>query len=59
MEDPKCASCGDPATQRCSKCKEEWYCSRECQLKRWKDHKKICAMVSDLRAAEEPKKEQE
>ena len=30
MDDPKCAACGEPATQRCSKCKQEWYCSREC-----------------------------
>ena len=36
MEDPKCAECGEPAKQRCSKCKSEWYCSRECQIKRWK-----------------------
>ena len=33
MEDPKCAGCGAVATQRCSKCKNEWYCTRECQLK--------------------------
>ena len=33
IEDPKCAGCGVIATQRCSKCKNEWYCSRECQLK--------------------------
>ena len=30
MEDPKCEECGDPATQRCSKCKSAWYCSRDC-----------------------------
>ena len=36
MGDPKCAECGEVATQRCSKCKQEWYCSRECQLKKWK-----------------------
>ena len=36
LEEPKCAECGDKAAQRCSKCKNEWYCSRECQLKRWK-----------------------
>ena len=30
MDDPVCAGCGEAATQRCSKCKSEWYCSREC-----------------------------
>lgn len=29
-DDPKCASCGESAKHRCSKCKNEWYCSREC-----------------------------
>jgi hypothetical protein len=26
-EVPKCAKCGDPATKRCSKCHNEWYCT--------------------------------
>jgi predicted Zn-ribbon and HTH transcriptional regulator len=30
LGDPKCASCGALATNRCSKCKSEWYCGREC-----------------------------
>lgn len=46
MEDPKCAECGEVASQRCSKCKSEWYCSRECQIKRWKQHKEMCAVLS-------------
>lgn len=50
LGDPKCASCGDAAQQRCSKCKSEWYCSRECQLTRWKDHKPICKVASEARA---------
>lgn len=50
MEDPKCAGCGDLATQRCSKCKEEWYCSRECQLKQWKQHKQMCQVTAELKA---------
>jgi len=28
--------------KRCSLCKEVYYCSRECQIKDWKNHKKIC-----------------
>lgn len=26
LEDPKCSSCGQMATNRCSRCKGEWYC---------------------------------
>ena len=44
MDDPICAVCGAAATQRCSKCKQAWYCSRDCQLRDWKKHKPICAL---------------
>jgi zinc finger MYND domain-containing protein 10 len=44
MDDPICAICGAAATQRCSKCKQKWYCSRDCQLRDWKKHKPICAL---------------
>jgi hypothetical protein len=30
MEEPKCASCGGPAVQRCSRCKYEWLVA--CQI---------------------------
>jgi len=46
LDDPKCAECGEVASQRCSRCKEEWYCSRECQLKRWKQHKPVCQLIT-------------
>ena len=52
LEDPKCAECGEAAQQRCSKCKNEWYCSRECQLKRWKQHKDICKVLTKMREDE-------
>ena len=58
MDDPKCAECGDPASQRCSKCKNEWYCTRECQLKRWKQHKQMCAVLTQIRADEEKRDEE-
>ncbi|KAG9322291.1 hypothetical protein KVV02_002224 [Mortierella alpina] len=32
--------------KRCAKCKSAFYCSRECQLKSWKSHKKECAAFS-------------
>jgi predicted Zn-ribbon and HTH transcriptional regulator len=48
MEDPKCANCGKDATNRCSRCKSEWYCSKECQIQRWKLHKELCATFVEL-----------
>uniref|UniRef100_A0A672ZZ05 Zinc finger MYND domain-containing protein 10 n=1 Tax=Sphaeramia orbicularis TaxID=375764 RepID=A0A672ZZ05_9TELE len=39
-EKPKCGSCGKVAAKRCSRCRTEWYCSRECQVKHWQKHKK-------------------
>jgi len=44
-EEPKCAKCGAPATNRCSRCKNEWYCSRECQVGAWEGHQKICDLI--------------
>ena len=46
MDDPKCEECGKPATQRCTACKSAWYCQRDCQLRQWKKHKPICALLS-------------
>lgn len=52
-DDPKCAACGDPAAQRCSRCKSEWYCSRACQVHAWKlSHKKVCDLLKAGAAAE-------
>ena len=46
LEKSVCGTCGKAATQRCSKCKSEWYCGRECQIKGWKAHKEICEVLS-------------
>lgn len=40
--DPICAVCGGKAYKRCSACKSEWYCTRECQVGHWKQHEPIC-----------------
>ncbi|XP_041348087.1 zinc finger MYND domain-containing protein 10-like [Gigantopelta aegis] len=42
---PKCAVCGEPASKRCSRCQNEWYCRRECQVNHWKRHKKACDLL--------------
>ena len=46
LEEPICATCGEAATNRCSKCHHEWYCSRKCQVSAWKKHKEICALLT-------------
>jgi hypothetical protein len=47
LDDPKCAKCGTMATQRCSRCKNEWYCGRPCQVKAWKAHKPVCDILCE------------
>ncbi len=36
---------------RCSKCKSRWYCSRKCQKKDWKTHKKPCELYLQQKKA--------
>ncbi len=38
-----CAVCHGTAGKKCGKCDTVRYCSRKCQRKHWKSHKKICA----------------
>jgi hypothetical protein len=45
LDDPNCAKCGQAAEQRCSRCKQEWYCSRKCQVEAWKGHKSVCDLM--------------
>ena len=58
LEQPKCGQCGKDAKNRCSKCKHEWYCGRDCQIKAWKGHKKLCALLSESITEEQKVKEQ-
>ena len=41
-----CANCQGTASKQCGKCKSAAYCSRECQRKDWKAHKKTCGRAS-------------
>jgi hypothetical protein len=42
---PTCPVCGRAATKRCSRCKSEWYDSKECQVRDWARHKQTCEQV--------------
>ncbi|XP_052781219.1 zinc finger MYND domain-containing protein 10-like [Mya arenaria] len=46
-EPPKCAKCGEDASKRCSRCQNEWYCGRECQVTHWQKHKQACDLMFD------------
>uniref|UniRef100_UPI00398E7404 zinc finger MYND domain-containing protein 10 isoform X2 n=1 Tax=Pristiophorus japonicus TaxID=55135 RepID=UPI00398E7404 len=45
-ERPKCGFCGGEAVKRCSRCRVEWYCGRDCQVKHWSKHKKACELMA-------------
>mmetsp|Transcript_26462 Transcript_26462/g.62987 ORF Transcript_26462/g.62987 Transcript_26462/m.62987 type:complete len:171 (-) Transcript_26462:1307-1819(-) len=40
----KCPVCTKPASKRCSRCHQVWYCSTDCQKRHWKigGHKQVC-----------------
>jgi hypothetical protein len=42
----KCNVCQKPSKSQCAKCHQTYYCSKECQKKNWKDHKKSCGEPS-------------
>nr|XP_016925736.2 zinc finger MYND domain-containing protein 10 homolog [Drosophila suzukii] len=37
-----CATCEGKAKKKCASCKQVHYCSRDCQLKDWPQHKLVC-----------------
>ncbi|XP_064451689.1 zinc finger MYND domain-containing protein 10 isoform X2 [Mirounga angustirostris] len=45
-ERPRCAFCRAEASKRCSRCRNEWYCCRECQVKHWEKHGKACVLAA-------------
>ncbi|XP_004451848.2 zinc finger MYND domain-containing protein 10 [Dasypus novemcinctus] len=45
-ERPRCAYCRAEASKRCSRCQNEWYCCRECQVKHWEKHGKACVLAA-------------
>eukprot|EP00658_Telonema_sp_P-2_P027503 TRINITY_DN2121_c0_g1_i5.p1 TRINITY_DN2121_c0_g1~~TRINITY_DN2121_c0_g1_i5.p1 ORF type:complete len:226 (+),score=24.75 TRINITY_DN2121_c0_g1_i5:150-827(+) len=43
-QDPACTVCGQASAARCSRCRQAWYCSRECQVQDWPSHRSQCTM---------------
>ncbi|XP_064012581.1 zinc finger MYND domain-containing protein 10 isoform X2 [Pogoniulus pusillus] len=43
---PHCRVCGAEATKRCSRCQNEWYCTRACQVQHWQKHKAACNLMA-------------
>ncbi|NWH80276.1 ZMY10 protein, partial [Piaya cayana] len=43
---PRCRVCGVEAAKRCSRCRNEWYCSRACQVQHWQKHKAACNLMA-------------
>ena len=59
--DINCLNCGRKEEsgekfKKCGKCEDVCYCSRECQVAHWKEHKKICVSLRDEDAAAVKKK---
>ena len=40
-----CRACDENASNKCSNCKQVWYCGRDCQKSDWKTHKKNCKKI--------------
>ena len=38
-----CVMCNQPATQRCTQCRSQIYCSKRCQKSDWRVHKLLCS----------------
>jgi hypothetical protein len=54
-EGKPCAGCGNKQGKlRCSRCKVARYCTKECQRKHWKTHKKECNGPTATAAAKKP-----
>ncbi|KAG8177747.1 hypothetical protein JTE90_008850 [Oedothorax gibbosus] len=44
---PICAQCKGKGLKRCSKCKNEWYCGRPCQVSHWPKHRSACDLMTE------------
>ena len=48
----ECIICGEVAVQRCKQCKSTRYCSKDCQIAHWDEHKVICQSINQLQQEE-------
>jgi hypothetical protein len=45
-QNPQCAMCGTTnEVQRCSQCKQQWYCGHSCQLQHWPEHQEVRLLI--------------
>uniref|UniRef100_A0A8D0EKB2 Zinc finger MYND domain-containing protein 10 n=1 Tax=Strix occidentalis caurina TaxID=311401 RepID=A0A8D0EKB2_STROC len=52
---PRCRVCGAEAAKRCSRCRNEWYCTRACQVQHWQKHKAACNLMAGApRSVDDP-----
>jgi len=53
--DSPCAQCGNmpSSPQRCGRCSQAVYCSRECQAAHWPSHRAPCAEIAQRKAQRE------
>ena len=49
-------NCPKPGTKTCTRCKEVWYCSKDCQVAHWHNHKTQCSKSTNTLAAENQRK---
>ncbi|KAM4768711.1 zinc finger MYND domain-containing protein 10 isoform 2-T2 [Cyanocitta cristata] len=45
---PRCRVCGVEVAKRCSRCRNEWYCTRACQVQHWQKHKPACNLMAEV-----------
>ena len=43
VDGPICVMCSEPATQRCTQCRSQIYCGKQCQKSDWRVHKLLCS----------------
>ncbi|XP_072203743.1 zinc finger MYND domain-containing protein 10 [Excalfactoria chinensis] len=48
---PRCRVCGAEAAKRCSRCRNEWYCTRACQVQHWQKHRTACDLLAQAPGA--------